>query len=115
MMAEVPANLGNTDWKIGVSNARGGALATFVLSTGPAAVVLSGIDVNVALGTGETLVTFPLGGAAGVAGAGFGTLKIDVPMIPVLSGFTFYSQWFVWDHVGPSGFATSRGGEVRLF
>jgi cytochrome c peroxidase len=115
MMAEVPANLGNTDFKLGVSNARGGALATFVLSVGPAAVVLGGVNVNVALGTGETLVNLPLGGAVGVAGAGFGTLKVDVPAIPVLTGLTLYSQWFVWDSGVASGFATSRGGEVRLF
>ena len=115
MMAEVPANLGNVDWKIGVSNAVGGALATWVLSVAPAATVVSGINVNVALGTGETLVTFPLAGVPGVAGSGFGTIQVTVPEIPALAGLTLYSQWFVWDAAGPSGFATSRGGEVRLF
>lgn len=115
MMAEVPANLGNVDWKIGVSNARGGAFAMFVLATAPATAVLAGVNVNVALGTGELLVPLPLAGAFGVAGAGHGTLKVDVPAIPALSGLTLYGQWFVWDSGVAAGLATSRGGEVRLF
>ncbi len=114
-LAEVPANLGNVDFKLGVHNARGGALAMFVLSMAPAATVVSGVNVNVALGTGETLVPIPLNGAAGVAGAGYGTLKVGVPAIPALSGLTLYSQWFVFDAAVASGIATSRGAEVRLF
>jgi cytochrome c peroxidase len=114
-MAEVPANLGNVDFKLGVSNARGGALAMFALSMAPAATVLSGVNVNVALGTGETLVPIALNGAAGVAGAGYGTLKVAVPAIPALAGLTLYSQWFVFDAGVASGLATSRGAEVRLF
>lgn len=115
MMAEVPANLGNVDFKLGISNARGGAFAMFVLSPAAASVVLGGVNVNVALGGGEVLVPLPLAGAPGVAGAGFGTLKVDVPAIPALSGLTMFGQWFVWDAGVAPGLATSRGGEVRLF
>ncbi len=114
-MAEVPANLGNQDFKLGVSNARGGALATFVLAQAPAAVVLAGVNVNVALNGGEVLVPIALAGNPGVAGAGYGTLKVDVPNVPGLAGLTLYSQWFVWDSSVASGIATSRGAEVRLF
>ena len=32
ILAEVPANVGNPDFEVGVANARGGALATFVLN-----------------------------------------------------------------------------------
>lgn len=114
-MAEVPANVGNVDFKLGVNNAVGGALSIFVLATAPAATVLSGVNVSVALGTGETLVPIPLNGAAGVAGAGYATLKVAVPPIPALSGLTLYSQWFVFDASVAAGVATSRGAEVRLF
>lgn len=115
MMAEVPANLGNVDFKLGISNARGGAFSMFVLSPAAASVVLGGVNVNVALGGGEVLVPLSLAGAPGVAGAGFGTLKVDVPAIPALSGLTMFGQWFVWDAGVASGLATSLGGEVRLF
>lgn len=114
-MAEVPANLGNVDFKLGVNNARGGALATFALSMAPAATVLAGVNVNVALGTGETLVPIQLNGSPGAPGAGYGTLKVVVPAIPALAGLTLYSQWFVFDAGVASGLATTRGAEVRLF
>ena len=81
----------------------------------PAATVLSGVNVNVALGAGETIVPIQLNGAAGLAGAGYGTLKVAVPAIPALSGLTLHSQWFVLDAGVAAGIATSRGAEVRLF
>lgn len=115
MMAEVPANLGNIDFKFGVSNARGGAPATFVLSLAAAATVLGGVNVNVALGGSEVLVPLGLAGAPGVAGAGYGTLKFTVPAEPGLAGLTLFGQWFVWDAGVAAGVATSRGGEFRLF
>jgi hypothetical protein len=114
-LAEVPANLGNVDFKLGVSNAVGGGIATFVLSTVPAVAVLAGVNVNVGLGAGELMANFALAGAPGVAGAGYATLKLPVPAIPALSGLTMFSQWFVWDGGVPTGAATSRGAEVRLF
>jgi cytochrome c peroxidase len=115
MLAEVPANLGNVDFKLGVGNARGGALATFVLALAPASTVLGGVNVNVQLGGGEVLVPLPLGGAVGIAGAGYGTLKFAVPPEPGLAGITLFGQWFVADGGAPAGLATSRGGEFRLF
>lgn len=115
LLAEVPANVGNTDFKLGIGNARGGALATLVLSQLPAATVLGGVSVNVMFNAGELLLSTALAGAPGLAGAGYGTWKIDVPNLPGLAGITLYAQWFVLDAAGPSGFASSRGGEVRIF
>jgi hypothetical protein len=86
-----------------------------VLSTVPAVAVLAGVNVNVGLGAGELMANFALAGAPGVAGAGYATLKLPVPAIPALSGLTMFSQWFVWDGGVPTGAATSRGAEVRLF
>jgi hypothetical protein len=115
MMAEVPANLGNVDFKFGVSNARGAAAATFVLALAPAATVLAGVNVNVALNNSHLLVPMMLNGNAGVAGAGYGTIKFPMPTDPGLVGLTLYGQWFVWDAGVPVGIATSRGGEFRMF
>jgi cytochrome c peroxidase len=115
MLAGVPANLGNVDFKLGVADARGGALATFVLSTGAAATQLGGVNVNVAFNAGEVLVPIALGGAPGVAGVGYGTLRVGVPAIPALTGLTLFGQWFVWDAGVPAGVATSRGSQIALF
>ncbi|MBL8752396.1 MAG: hypothetical protein JNK15_03765 [Planctomycetes bacterium] len=115
IMAEVPANLGNVDFKFGVSNARGASAATFVLSTGPSSTVLAGVNVNVLLNGGEVLVPLMLAGNPGVAGAGYGTVAFPMPNEPGLVGLTLFGQWFVWDTGAVPGIATTRGAEFRLF
>ena len=114
-LAEVPANLGNVDFKLGVANARGGAPATLLVGLAPTAAVLSGVNLNVLLNGNEMLIPLALNGNAGVAGAGYGTLQLAVPSIPGLAGITLFTQWFVWDDGVAAGAATSRGAEVRFF
>ncbi|HEX6812982.1 MAG TPA: cytochrome c peroxidase [Planctomycetota bacterium] len=113
--AEVPANIGNPDFKLGVSNARGGALATVVINWLPASTQIFGVNLNVGLNGSELLATIGLGGASGAAGAGYGTLAFGLPSAPFLAGLTFYGQWFVWDGGVPTGAASTRGAEIRFF
>lgn len=115
LLSQVPANIGNIDFKLGVHNALGGSLSTFVLSTAPGNSVLSGINVNVALNGGELLVPWVLSGPPGVSGAGYGTLRLGVPNISGLAGFTLYGQWFVWDGGAPNGASATRGTRLDLF
>ena len=114
-LAEVPANIGNVDFKLGVGNARGGAAATLLVGLASTAGVLAGVNLNVALTGHEMLVPALLGGAPGVAGAGFGSVQVALPNEPSLAGITLFTQWFVWDGGVAAGAATSRGAEVRLF
>jgi len=114
MMAGVPANVGNPDFKVGLSNARGGAPVVFLISLQPAATQILGVNIDVALGA-ELHVPGVLEGAAGAAGQGYGTLRVPLPYEPGLAGITLYTQWFVWDTGVPAGAATSRGAEIRLF
>jgi len=114
ILAEVPANLGNIDWKLGVHNAQGAAPATLVLSLFQQSSVLAGVNVHVGLGTGELLLNGVLNGPAGVPGAGYGDLRLTVPDLPALSGLTMFAQWFVWDSGVPVAASTS-GAEVRIF
>lgn len=113
MMAGVPANVGNRDFKIGVANARGGAPAVFLLALQPAATQFLGVNVDVALG-GELHVPGVLDGPGGVPGAGHGTLRVPLPYEPALAGIDLFAQWWVWDAGVAAGAASSRGAEIRL-
>ncbi len=114
MMAGVPANIGNPDFKVGVSNARGGAPAIFLISLQPAVTQYLGVNINVALGA-ELQVPVVLGGASGAAGAGFGTMRVGLPYEPGLIGISLWSQWWVWDTGVPAGAASSRGAQLAFF
>ena len=115
MLAEVPANVGNPDWKLGIAAARGGAATTLVFDLLPGSQVLGGVNVDLALSGHELLVWGTLQGANGVAGAGYASLHLGLPADPGFVGLTLYAQWFVWDAGVPTGIATSRGAEVRFF
>jgi len=116
LLAEVPANIGNPDFKLGVGNARGGALGTLAVS--PIRVVgqqYLGVNINVEVFTTPALFWRNLAGNVGVAGAGYGTVKFPLPNEPGLVGITLFGQWFVWDTGASSGLCSSRGAEIRLF
>ncbi len=115
ILAEVPANIGNGDFKLGVGQARGGALATLAVSLFPAATTLQGVNVHVDVSVSPALFWTTLGGVAGVPAQGFGTVQFALPPEPLLRGITLYAQWFVWDAGVPVGLASSRAAEVRLF
>lgn len=117
MLAEVPANLGNPDFKLGVANARGGSMATLALAQQPAPVgaQILGVNVNVDVWVTPALFGVTLGGALGQAAAGYGTLAAALPAEPALAGITLYAQWFVWDVGVASGAASTAGAQVRLF
>ncbi|MCC6783606.1 MAG: hypothetical protein IT457_12255 [Planctomycetes bacterium] len=117
MLAEVPANLGNVDFRIGVGNARGGAPATLLLGlqAAPPGTQINGVNLHVALGASPLLVNLPLGGATGQAGAGTATLAAPLPTDPALSGVVLFAQWLVWDLGAPAGVAASRGAQLRFF
>ena len=114
MRAGVPANVGNIDFKVGIDGALGGAPAVFLIALQPAFAQFQGVNVNVALGA-ELHVPGVLGGAAGVPGAGYGTLRVPLPDEPGLAGVSLFTQWWVWDGGAPNGAASSRGAELRFF
>lgn len=115
ILAGVPANLGNIDFKVGVDNARGGALAVLAVAPTAAASQFLGVNVNVDIWLAPTLFYRTLQGAAGASGAGYGTVRFPLPNAPGLSGITLYGQWFVFDAGVANGLAASRGAELRLF
>lgn len=116
-MSGTPGNVGNVDFRVGIANGRGGSLATLVLNFGhaPAGTQYNGVNINVDLQNNPAMATLQLGGNVGVAGAGYGTVKMPLPNMPVLVGLTLSSQWFVFDSGVASGLASSAGADIRLF
>ena len=116
ILAGVPANIGNVDFKVGIGNALGGAPALLVVSTTASApgTTFAGFALNIGL---PELAQLPIAleGPAGQPGRGFGTLMFPLPFDPGLSGLTMFTQWFVADPNGISGVAASRGAEIRFF
>lgn len=115
MLAGTPANLGNTEYKIGLFNAVGGSPATLVLSPAFAFSTVAGVNVNVDLSVGAIFVPAMLSGPSGVAGQGYGTLNVALPDDPALSGLVLYAQWFIWDTGVASGAASTRSARLSFF
>jgi hypothetical protein len=115
LLSNIPGNLGNIDFKVGVHNAVGGAPSTLVLGMAPGLSQLTGVWINLSFSGSELLIPWTLSGPAGVAGAGYGTVRVVLPSAPSLAGLALYSQWFVWDGGAPAGAAATRGGRLDLF
>lgn len=116
LLAGVPANLGNVDFKIGIGNALGGAPALLGVSTTSSlpGTTFAGFALNIGLPE-FALLPIALEGPAGQAGAGFGSLMFPLPTDQALAGTTLFVQWFVADPNGISSVASSRGAEIRFF
>jgi len=114
MLCGVPANLGNIDFKIGVADARGDAIAALLVSPLAGGGSTFGAALNVNLGTSAVFFV-NLAGAAGVPSAGYGTVQVPLPNDPGLSGLTGFAQWLVFDAGSAGGLAATRGAEIRLF
>jgi cytochrome c peroxidase len=114
ILAAVPANVGNVDFKVGVANALGGAAATLVVAPQAANTQYQGIQVLVDVFVAPALFWTALEGPVGAVGGGYGTVRFALPPDPALAGITLFAQWFVWDAAVAPG-ASSRGAELRLF
>lgn len=115
IFANAPARIGNADFKLGVGNAEGGAIALLYRSS-----VVGPTDVGCVhweIGTGASLIkTVFLSGTTGVAGEGYGTFKLPIPQIPALIGTVSYYQVHVADTSLPPGCrATSQAARIEIF
>ncbi len=117
ILAEVPANIGNGEFRIGVAHARGAAPALLFVATAPAPLgsVFAGASLNVSPSTVVTYYTVATQGVSGVPSAGTGTVHEVLPNDPSLVGATLFVQWGIVDPGVPSGVAATRGAEVRFF
>ena len=114
ILPEVPGNIGNSDFKVGVHHAVGGAPALFILSPTSSSLQVGGVNINVGL-AGNVTMPMSLHGPAGSAGQGYGTVRAPIPNYPSLQGRSLYAQWLILDQGVPAGVAGTRGAEIRLF
>ncbi|MGQ0627633.1 MAG: cytochrome c peroxidase [Phycisphaerales bacterium] len=107
IIAADPPAVGNSAFRIGLQNARGGATARVIVSTTA--------PVNGRLASGTLTDPLTLAGSPGTGGAGFGTLHWPIAADGTLAGERFYFQWIITDPAGLAGEARSNVAQVTLF
>lgn len=117
LLAGVPANVGNTEFKLGLARAVGAAPTVLLVAAAaaPVGTTLLGIDLHVDPAAGIALLLVPALGPSGVPGAGHATVRQPLPADPALAGSTWFVQWGVVDPGAASGLASSGGAELRFF
>ncbi len=105
VIAVCPPNVGNTDFKIGLADALGGATAFVAISEQPPSGGVVAAD--------EIAGPFALPGDA--AGDGYATYLRPVPARPALDGRVLYMQWRVDDPAAAGGVALSPPVRVEFF
>ena len=115
IMIHSPPSQGTPGFRIGVSNALGGARARLVLvdaaSGFPAGSFTSG---SVTFFGALSRVYNQLLSGSG-AGGGYGTRPTNVPNAAAILGLTVRAQWFVFDPGAAGGIARSDIAEFTIF
>lgn len=105
MVAAMPPNLGNVDFKIGIDFGLGGAQAWVAVS--------SSAPVDGVIAADELLGPVALNGMGN--GGGYGTMAYPIGNNPALDGQRLYMQWIVTDLAGGDGFVRSPVARVDVF
>ncbi len=105
-IANMPPNVGNTGFKLGVRGALANASATLRVSSTP--------PVNNIVAPDKVIGPINLGNAPAPA-LGFATAPWPIPANPEFAGKAFFMQWFVQDPAAPGGLARSRPLQVTIF
>lgn len=108
MTANEPPLLGNSNFTVGISNARGGAQAVLVIDSNDP-------------GTGSTIpasgslarITIQLDGSG--AGQGWGSASVAIPNTQAIAGATFFGRWYVSDPAASGGVAVSPAFRITVF
>ncbi len=118
MLAFDPSNVGNIDYRLGVTNARGGTQAYLLYSDVPAAPGTQFGGVPIAVDVNDPSFGYVTTATGGVgAGDGVATLHFPIPNLPSLAGFVRYVQWWVYDPSSPAAwtFSASQGAQISVF
>lgn len=111
ILADMPAVVGDPDFRVGVHGALGGALARLVVrhvapggpAPGPGPLPAT-----------PSLYSSPIALSGVGAGGGYGTWRRGIPNVPALVGQRMWFQWLVMDPGAPRGFARTQWAELTL-
>ncbi len=119
MLAFDPVNIGNTDYRLGVTTTLGASTAYLLYSDVPAApnTVLGGVPFVVDPNHGSFGYVEVSTAGGMLPGDGYATLHFPIPNNPALIGFSRYVQWLVLDNGSAASlsFSSSRGAELVVF
>ena len=102
--AIAPPIIGNTNFTVGVTNARGGAQAILIIDkTDP------GVTANIPGTASLARVTTTL------SGNGYGSVSLTIPNDPALTGVPLYGRWYVADPAAVGGVAISPAFQMNIF
>ncbi|MFN0277995.1 MAG: cytochrome c peroxidase [Pyrinomonadaceae bacterium] len=96
-----PPIIGNPNFTVGITKARGGEPATLVIGSQD-----PGIGVTIPTSGSFAYQTIALSGEG--IGAGYGSVNLAIPNDPLLIGQTFYGRWYVRDLRSVGGFSVSK-------
>lgn len=105
MIAVIPPNLGNADFKVGIDFALGGAEAWVAVSQDP--------PVDGVVASDELLGPINLAGMGN--GGGYCTMHFPITNDPTKIGTQLYIQWIVTDPAGDGGFVRSPAAQLDIF
>ena len=105
-----PPLVGNPSFTVGVSNAAGNAAqAVLVIDAND-----PGVGASIPSSGSFTRQAINLQGASG-AGAGYGSISLQIPDNPALVGQTFYGRWYIADASAANGFSVSQVFRFTVF
>ena len=114
MLADAVPAAGNSEWKLGVHQALGGAQAILAFSAAAAnpGDERDGIPLNISLDRFIQKQKIVLEGSG--PGDGYGTIRLGIPDRSSLIGKTFFAQWFVKDNAATGGLSASQGTAFEI-
>lgn len=105
IIVQAPSMVGSSEYRIGLDNARGGAVARLGISTTPP----SAGRIAAARFLTETVTS---GSGPGVGAA---TAHWDLKPTDVAPGNVYYAQWFITDAAAAGGVAVSPVAQITMF
>jgi len=107
---------GQANFALTLDQGVGGAPALLVAGSGPSALSILGMTLNVDLLKPGFFITWTgvLSGATGTPGAGAAKAAFPIPNIASLAGIQLHTQFIVLDAAAPAGLSASRGLRVGI-
>lgn len=114
-IAFTPPSIANYDFKLGVRDGLGGALAILAIGADKQdpPLWMGQVPLQISLSPMPVLKSYVLSGSG--PGQGYATFKAIIPKDAFFLGTPYATQWFIHDPAAPGGFSTTRGAFLTVF